>query len=98
MERRKGNPMAQISSTISKDNTLGDDVRNAKLLADFAKKRQRFAFGATDDNHIPAGAVISPPDSQQNSSDEEETKGSRGRQLENLAELQAAIRIIEQQR
>jgi hypothetical protein len=42
---RKGNPMAQISSTISKDNTLGEDVRNAKLLADFAKKRQRFAFG-----------------------------------------------------
>jgi hypothetical protein len=42
---RKGNPMAQISSTISKDNTLGEDVRNAKLLADFAKKRQHFAFG-----------------------------------------------------
>jgi hypothetical protein len=42
---RKGNPLAQISSTTSKDNTLGDGVRNAKLLADFAKKRQRFAFG-----------------------------------------------------
>jgi hypothetical protein len=42
---RKGNPMAQISSTISKDNTLGEDARNAKLLADFAKKHQRFAFG-----------------------------------------------------
>jgi hypothetical protein len=42
---RKGDPMAQISFTISKDNTHGEDVRNAKLLADFAKKRQRFAFG-----------------------------------------------------
>jgi len=54
----------------------------------------------TDETKIPAGAVISPPDSAQNSSDYEETKaaGSRGRQLENLAELQAAIRIIEQHR
>lgn len=54
----------------------------------------------TDDAKIPAGAVISPPDSAQNSSDDEETKaaGSRGRQLENLAELQAAIRTIEQHR
>ncbi|KAL3424954.1 protein phosphatase regulator [Phlyctema vagabunda] len=52
----------------------------------------------TDDNKIPVGAVISPPDSAQNSSDDEETKSSRGRTLENLAELQAAIRIIEQHR
>ena len=52
----------------------------------------------TNETQIPAGAVISPPDSAQNSSDEEDTKGSRGRQLENLAELQAAIRIIEQRR
>jgi hypothetical protein len=47
---------------------------------------------------MPAGAVISPPDSAQNSSDDEDTKESRGRQLENLAELQAAIRVIEQRR
>jgi hypothetical protein len=52
----------------------------------------------TDETQIPAGAVISPPDSTQNSSDDEETKESRGRELENLAELQAAIRIIEQRR
>lgn len=51
----------------------------------------------TDDAKLPAGAVISPPDSESNSSDEE-TKDERGRQLENLAELQAAIRIIEQHR
>jgi hypothetical protein len=43
---RKGNAMSQISSTISKDNTLGECVRNAKLLADFAKKHQRFTFGS----------------------------------------------------
>jgi hypothetical protein len=53
----------------------------------------------TDDSQIPAGAVISPPDSAVNSSDDEETKtGPGGRQLENLAELQAAVRIMEQQR
>jgi hypothetical protein len=52
----------------------------------------------TDESKLPAQAVISPPDSTQNSSDDEDTKQERGRELENLAELQAAIRIIEQRR
>jgi len=52
----------------------------------------------TDETQIPAGAVISPPDSTQNSSDDEDTKESRGRELEKLAELQEAIRFIEQHR
>jgi len=52
----------------------------------------------TDDAKLPAGVVISPPDSTQNSSDEEDAKSPRGRELENLAELQEAIRIIEQHR
>jgi len=51
-----------------------------------------------DDTQIPVGAIISPPDSTQNSSDDEDAKEERGRQLENLAELQAAIRVIEQHR
>lgn len=41
---------------------------------------------------------MSPPESLQNSSDDEETNRGRGRELENLAELQAAIRIIEQRK
>lgn len=42
---------------------------------------------------------MSPPDSSQNSSDDEaSSRRRRGRHLENLAELQAAIRIIEQHR
>lgn len=49
----------------------------------------------------PKDSVISPPESSPNSSDDErnarQAKG-RGRELENLAELQAAIRIIEQHR
>jgi len=51
----------------------------------------------TDDTSIPSGAVLSPPDSVQNSSDDEEGK-IRGRELSNLAELQAAIRNIGQRR
>ena len=48
----------------------------------------------------PSGKATSPPESAQNSSDDEEKilNKRRGRQLENLAELQAAIRIIEQHR
>lgn len=47
---------------------------------------------------MPPGALLSPPDSATCSSDDEERQESRGRPLENLAELQAAIRTIEQQR
>ncbi|TVY18617.1 Protein phosphatase 1 regulatory subunit 3A [Lachnellula arida] len=51
----------------------------------------------TDDSQIPTGAVISPPDSTLNSSDDEDTK-DRGRELVNEAELRAAISTIEQHR
>ena len=48
---------------------------------------------------VTKGAAISPPDSSQNSSDDEtNTKRGRVRDPDNLAELQAAIRIIEQHR
>jgi hypothetical protein len=50
----------------------------------------------TDDTPIPSGAVLSPPDSLQNSDDE--GGKMRGRELSNLAELQAAIRNIGQHR
>lgn len=44
------------------------------------------------------GALTSAPESLQSSSDEEDTSRGRGRELENLAELQAAIRTIEQRK
>ena len=47
---------------------------------------------------IPTGATISPPDSSHNSSDDEEPNRGRGRNLDNLAELQAAISIISQRK
>lgn len=48
---------------------------------------------------VTRGVAISPPDSSQNSSDDEtNAKRGRVRDPDNIAELQAAIRIIEQHR
>ena len=47
---------------------------------------------------IPTGAMISPPDSSHNSSDDEENTRGRSRELDNLAALQEAIRNIEQRK
>lgn len=48
---------------------------------------------------VTNGLVFSPPESSQNSSDDElNSQRGRVRELKNLAELQAAIRIIEQHR
>lgn len=48
---------------------------------------------------VARNSVISPPDSSQNSSEDEANDGrGRRRELHNIAELQAAIRIIEQHR
>ena len=77
--------------TADKEN---DDTNNLKATGSLRQSPPPI----TDEKQIPPGAVISPPDSAQNSSDDEDTKGSRGRELENLAELQAAIRIIGQRR
>jgi hypothetical protein len=49
-------------------------------------------------NFIPTGAVMSPPDSTQNSSDDEEIHRGRPRTVENIAELQAAISAMELRR
>lgn len=47
---------------------------------------------------VPAPGIMSPPESSHTSSDDETHHGSRGRDLVNLAELQDAIRTIEQYR
>ena len=48
---------------------------------------------------VTKGGAISPPDSSQNSSDDElNTRRGRVRDPDNISELQAAIRIIEQHR
>ncbi|KAK2756726.1 hypothetical protein FQN54_005172 [Arachnomyces sp. PD_36] len=48
-----------------------------------------------NDALIPTGAIISPPESICNSSDEEEDTVKRGKDKEIMAELQAAIQSIE---
>lgn len=52
----------------------------------------------TDESKLPTGVILSPPESAQNSSDDEESGKPRGRQIEKLSELQAAIRNIAQHR
>lgn len=52
----------------------------------------------TDESKLPSGVILSPPESAQNSSDDEELTKPRGRQIEKLSELQAAIRNIAQHR
>ena len=48
---------------------------------------------------IPTGAVLSPPDSAENSDGDEASSNERGRELErNWDELQQAIRLIDQRR
>jgi hypothetical protein len=53
-------------------------------------------------SYIPLGAIASPPDSAQNSSDEddasEHVNKRRGRHLENLKELKEAISVLPQRR
>lgn len=69
-------------SVCEQDKTLG-------------KNRQRYPTRSI----LTTGTVISPPESSQNSSDDEvNTNRGRFRELANLAELQEAIRIIEQHR
>ena len=71
-----------------------------RLLEDeLSPKSIRQSPPPVNGNPIPPGAVATPPESTQNSSDDEENV-SRGRPVsfEHMAELEAAIRIIEQHR
>lgn len=49
----------------------------------------------TDANGMPAGAIMSPPDSTQNSSDDEEPSRSRSRQVQGFEELTDAVRSLD---
>jgi hypothetical protein len=102
LTRHRRTPSVKTASFTPQDSSLQEIAERdgeTKSVAASGSLRQS-PPPKTDESKIPAGAVISPPDSALNSSDDEETKaaGARFRQLENLAELQAAIRIIEQHR
>ncbi|KAI9831646.1 MAG: hypothetical protein M1826_003255 [Phylliscum demangeonii] len=80
--------------------------RHVKIQTEPAAERTRTTSGSVrqapppvSDAAMPPGAIMSPPDSMQTSSDDEVSpKQMRGRRLDNLAELQAAIRNIGQNR
>ena len=74
-------------------------VGDSLLEDELSPKSIRQSPPPVNGNPIPPGAVATPPESTQNSSDDEENV-SRGRPVdfEHMAELQAVIRIIEQHR
>ena len=75
---------------------------NDNSSEDMTCQRKADGYSPNTSGQHPAnitGSVVSPPDSNLNSSDDDEdSKRGRVRSLENLAELQAAIRTIEQHR
>lgn len=95
LTKERRSPSMSKPSKLSTPDTTPRNETSGKLLSGSIRQYPL----PVNELVIPAGAVISPPDSTQNSSDDEENqKKGRVRQLENLAELQAAIRIIEQHR
>jgi hypothetical protein len=72
-----------------------DSADNESNKIEVSSSLRASPLSVTDETFMPSSAILSPPDSLQNSSDDDEDK-SRGRKLTNLAELQAAIRNIGQ--
>ena len=83
-------------SSLSNGDSSGDTYDGHRIVDPHGSLRQ--SPPPKNNALIPTGATISPPESAHNSSDDEEPNRGRGRDLENLAELQAAIRIIEQRK
>ncbi|KAK7952771.1 uncharacterized protein PG986_008499 [Apiospora aurea] len=84
-----------------------DDLKGMADAAAIATAAAQFNAGpvrqspppVTDGRSMPAGAIISPPDSQTSSEDEGAGgDDARGREIENLRELQDAISAIPQHR
>ena len=84
-----------------------DDLKGMADAAAVATAAAQFNAGpvrqspppVTDGRSMPAGAIISPPDSQTSSEDEGAgADDARGREIENLRELQDAISAIPQHR
>ena len=98
---RRSPSVTKETSFAAPPSTPDASPDNIEAGGQAASGRLRQSPATVDGTLIPTGSVISPPDSLQSSSDDEpnsrKAKG-RGRELENLAELQAAIRIIEQHR
>ena len=84
------------SSSLATPNATPVDERLDQASENASQNTRKSSPKALD---IPASSPMSPPDSKENSSDEDlVAREGRARELENLAELQAAIRTIEQHR
>ncbi len=95
-KHRRGQSAKNITNTPEKFNMNGSSFQSPRSSSSLHQS----PLPVNNASIIPTGAVISPPDSSQNSSDDELTAESdkRGRQLVNLAELEEAIRSIPQRK
>jgi Carbohydrate/starch-binding module (family 21) len=94
--KASSNTSSTEPSSLTNGEVAGNASRESGKLDPHGSIRQ--SPSPVNNPLMPTGAVLSPPESLQNSSDDEESSRGRGRELENLAELQAAIRIIEQRK
>jgi hypothetical protein len=67
-QNRKAKLWTELNPTISKDNTMGEAARQAKMLADFGKKNRHCIFGVrievhTSEEEHPYDSVDEPLDS-----------------------------------
>ncbi|KAI9797926.1 MAG: hypothetical protein M1835_005762 [Candelina submexicana] len=109
LSRHRRTPSISKAANTGAPSTVPDGTSEVNGPAEaLGVKKENETTSNGDSHNLPpllnralilAGAVTSPPDSSQTSSDDETNpRKRRGRELENLAELQAAIRIIQQHR
>jgi Carbohydrate/starch-binding module (family 21) len=104
LHRHRRSPSLKDTPAAVQDLILTETPESTPTATSFAAglgSSVRQSPPPVNDHTIPTGAVISPPDSTQNSSeddDEDAAKRGRNRSLENLAELQAVIKGLEQRR
>ena len=92
LNRERRSPSLQ--QNLTPDATpIEEEARGQKNMGPISSLRQ--SPPPVNDSFIPTGAVISPPDSAQNSSDDEEQERGRDRDPENLKELRDAVSAIE---
>lgn len=99
-KHRRSPPAPQSPSFAFSPSTPDASPKNVDAGEQTANGRLGQSPSPVNETLITTGSVVSPPDSSSSSDDERHARQAkgRGRELENLAELQAAIRIIEQHR
>jgi hypothetical protein len=82
------------SATLTPQGT-SDDLKSMTGLATSVRQSPP---PVTDENGMPKGAIISPPDSASSGSDDEESSASRGRNKNQMKDLREAVSQIPQPR